>query len=120
MPGWSSRRSPILPWNQPGGVVCGLQPLRGRARRAARQSAPPQSRAWPPDRRERQRGGGRSLAARHGLLQASFIAPRPIRELRELTRCRKRLVQDRAQQCNRLQKILERAASKLAAVATAI
>lgn len=57
---------------------------------------------------------------RHGLLKASFIPPRPIRELRELTRYRKRLVQDRAQQCNRLQKILESANIKLAAVATDI
>ena len=57
---------------------------------------------------------------RHGLLKASFIPPRPIRELRELTRYRKRLVQDRAQQCNRLQKILESANIKLAAVASAI
>ncbi len=57
---------------------------------------------------------------RHGLLKASFIPPRPIRELRELTRYRKRLVQDRAQQCNRLQKILESANIKLAAVASDI
>ena len=32
---------------------------------------------------------------RHGLLQASFIPPKPIRELRELTRYRKTLVQER-------------------------
>ena len=30
---------------------------------------------------------------RHGLLQASFLPPKPIRELRELTRYRKTLVQ---------------------------
>jgi transposase len=57
---------------------------------------------------------------RHGLLKASFIPPRPIRELRELTRYRKRLVQDRAQQGNRLQKILESANIKLAGVASDI
>jgi transposase len=39
---------------------------------------------------------------RHGLLKASFIPPRPIRELRELTRYRKRLVQERTQAVNRL------------------
>jgi transposase len=33
---------------------------------------------------------------RHGLLKASFIPPQPIRELRELTRYRKTLVQERA------------------------
>ena len=44
---------------------------------------------------------------RHGLLKASFIPPQPIRELRELTRYRKTLVQERAQEINRLQKVLE-------------
>jgi transposase len=55
---------------------------------------------------------------RHGLLQASFIPPRPIRELRELTRYRKTLVQERAQEVNRLHKVLESANLKLAVVAT--
>ena len=55
---------------------------------------------------------------RHGLLQPSFIPPAPIRELRELTRYRKGLVQQRAHEANRLQKILESANLKLAAVAT--
>jgi transposase len=55
---------------------------------------------------------------RHGLLQASFVPPKPIRELRELTRYRKTLIQERAQEINRLQKVLEGANLKLAAVAT--
>ena len=55
---------------------------------------------------------------RHGLLRASFMPPRPIRELRELTRYRKTLVQERAQEVNRLQKVLESANIKLAAVAS--
>ena len=55
---------------------------------------------------------------RHGLLKASFIPPQPIRELRELTRYRKTLVQERAQEVNRLQKVLEGTNIKLAAVAT--
>jgi len=57
---------------------------------------------------------------RHGLLKASFIPPQPIRELREFTRYRKTLVQERAQEVNRLQKVLETANVKLAAVATDI
>jgi transposase len=57
---------------------------------------------------------------RHGLLKASFIPPAPIRELRELTRYRKTLVQERAAEINRLQKVLESANLKLAAVATDI
>ncbi len=55
---------------------------------------------------------------RHGLLRASFIPPSPIRVLRELTRYRKTLVQERAQEVNRLHKVLEGANMKLAAVAT--
>ena len=55
---------------------------------------------------------------RHGLLQASFIPPEPIRELRELTRYRKTLIQERADETNRLQKVLEMANLKLAVVAT--
>jgi transposase len=55
---------------------------------------------------------------RHGLLRASFIPPAPIRALRELTRYRKTLVQERADEVNRLHKTLEGANIKLAAVAT--
>jgi transposase len=55
---------------------------------------------------------------RHGLLQASFIPPAPIRELRDLTRDRKTLVQERAQEVKRLHKVLETANVKLTAVAT--
>jgi len=55
---------------------------------------------------------------RHGLLQASFIPPEPIRELREVTRYRKTLIQERADETNRLQKVLEMANLKLAVVAT--
>ncbi len=55
---------------------------------------------------------------RHGLLKASFIPPAPIRELRDLTRYRKTLVQERAQDVNRIQKVLEMANVKLSSVAT--
>jgi transposase len=55
---------------------------------------------------------------RHGLLRASFIPDRPQRELRELTRYRTTLVQERATAVNRLQKVLEGANIKLASVAT--
>jgi transposase len=54
---------------------------------------------------------------RHGLLQPSFIPERPQRELRELTRYRTTLVRERATEVNRLQKVLEGANIKLAAVA---
>ncbi len=55
---------------------------------------------------------------RHGLLKASFIPPQPIRELRELTRYRKTLVQERTREVQRLHKVLESANVKLAVVAT--
>lgn len=57
---------------------------------------------------------------RHGLLNASFIPPAAIRELREVTRYRTTLVRERSQEINRLQKVLESANIKLAAVATNI
>jgi len=57
---------------------------------------------------------------RHGLRRASFIPPAAIRDLRELTRYRKALVQERTQEANRLQKVLESANIKLAGVATDI
>jgi transposase len=43
----------------------------------------------------------------HGLLQASFIPSAAQRELRDLTRYRARLVEERAREINRLQKTLE-------------
>ncbi len=55
---------------------------------------------------------------RHGLLRASFIPPAPIRAIRELARYRKTLVQERADETNRLHKTLEGANLKLAGVAT--
>ncbi len=57
---------------------------------------------------------------RHGLLQSSFVPDRPQRELRELTRYRTSLVRERTAAANRLQKTLEGANIKLAAVATDI
>jgi len=52
----------------------------------------------------------------HGLVRGSFIPPAPQRDLRDLTRQRTNLVRDRATVVNRLQKVLEWANIKLAAV----
>jgi transposase len=57
---------------------------------------------------------------RHGLLRPSFVPERPQRELRELTRYRTSLVQERSAEVNRLQKTLEGANIKLGDVATDI
>ena len=54
----------------------------------------------------------------HGLLRASFIPDRPQRELRDLTRTRTSLIDERSAAVNRLQKVLEDANIKLAGVAT--
>jgi transposase len=54
----------------------------------------------------------------HGLLQPSFIPERPQRELRELTRYRQSLVEERSRFTNRLQKVLEGTNLKLSSVAT--
>jgi transposase len=51
-----------------------------------------------------------------GLLNGSFVPPREIRELRDLTRYRRRLVEGRARQERRLGKQLEGAHVKLASV----
>ena len=51
-----------------------------------------------------------------GLLKGSFIPPRPTRELRDLTRYRRKIVGQIASEKNRLQKILEDANIKLSSV----
>ena len=53
-----------------------------------------------------------------GLLRGSFIPPAVISELRDLTRYRKKLIEDRVRETQRLQKILEDAGIKLDSVAT--
>src|SRR5215216_5640166 len=55
-----------------------------------------------------------------GLVRASFVPPKPIRELRDLTRYRKSLTWERQREANRLQKLLEDANIKLASVATRV
>src|SRR5262249_5304887 len=53
---------------------------------------------------------------RFGLLQASFIPPKGQRDLRDLTRYRTKLVQERVREVHRVQGVLERANIKLASV----
>jgi transposase len=56
----------------------------------------------------------------HGLLRASFIPPQFVRQMRDLTRQRARLVSDKTSVTNRIAKVLEDANIKLGAVATDI
>jgi len=53
----------------------------------------------------------------HGLLRGSFVPPAAIRQLRDLTRYRKRLIQTHSAECQRIQKALEDAGIKLDSVA---
>jgi transposase len=48
----------------------------------------------------------------HGLLRGSFVPPPAIRQLRDLTRYRKRLIQAHSAECQRVQKTLEDAGIK--------
>jgi transposase len=56
----------------------------------------------------------------HGLVRPSFVPPKEIRELRNLTRYRKAQIQERAREAQRLDKILQDAGVKLSSVASDI
>jgi len=53
-----------------------------------------------------------------GLLRASFVPPRAVRDLRDLTRLRKTLIRERGHHVNRIEKTLELAQIKLSGVVT--
>jgi transposase len=56
----------------------------------------------------------------HGLLRGSCVPPPPLRDLRDLTRYRQTLLDDRTRQVNRVHKVLHDAGIKLASVASDI
>jgi transposase len=55
-----------------------------------------------------------------GLLRGSFVPPVEIRELREITRYRRKLVEERSREVLRLHKLLEDASVKLSSVASQV
>src|ERR687896_473151 len=55
---------------------------------------------------------------RHGLVRQSFVPPPAIRDLRELVRCRRTLIETRTAMRNRVLKLLEGANIKLSGVAS--
>lgn len=55
-----------------------------------------------------------------GLLRASFVPPKEIRDLRDLTRYRKELTEERTREVQRLHKVLQDAGVKLSSVASDI
>jgi transposase len=56
----------------------------------------------------------------HGLVGPSFVPPKPIRELRDVTRYRKAQIEERGREAQRLDKVLQDAGVKLSSVATDI
>ena len=54
----------------------------------------------------------------HGLVRPSFVPPPPIRELRDLTRHRRTLVEERTRVIRRLEKVMQDAGLKLTSVAS--
>jgi transposase len=56
----------------------------------------------------------------HGLVRPSFVPPPPIRELRDFTRYRRTLVEERTRAIQRLEKVLQDAGIKLSSVASTI
>jgi transposase len=56
----------------------------------------------------------------HGLVRPSFVPPRPIRELRDLTRYRRAVTDERGREVQRLHKVLEDAGIKLSSVTSAV
>jgi transposase len=56
----------------------------------------------------------------HGLVRPSFVPPRPIRQLRDLTRYRRAVIEERGREVQRLHKILEDAGIKLSSVASQV
>jgi transposase len=75
-------------------------------------------RALPGEKTDRKDGQRLASLLRHGLIRASFVPPRAIRQLRDLTRYRSTLLAMGASERNRVQKVLEDANIKLGSVLT--
>ena len=73
-------------------------------------------RAIPGEKSDNKDGKRMASYLRHGLVRASFVPARDIRELRDLTRYRKKLLANGAAERNRIQKLLEDANIKLGSV----
>jgi transposase len=73
-------------------------------------------RALPGEKTDQKDGKRLASLLRHGLIRPSFVPPREIRELRDLTRYRSKLLGNGAAERNRIQKVLEDANIKLGSV----
>lgn len=56
----------------------------------------------------------------HGLVRPSFIPERPVREMRDLTRYRKSVIEERGRETQRLHKVLEDAGIKLSSFTSSV
>ncbi|MBL7502517.1 IS110 family transposase [Frankia sp. CNm7] len=54
----------------------------------------------------------------HGLVRASFVPPKPFRDLRDLTRARRTVVEEKTREVQRLEKLMQDAGVKLTSVAS--
>jgi transposase len=81
---------------------------------------PQHVRALPGSKTDRRDAARIAELLQYGLLQASFIPPRPVRELRDLTRGRTHLQSDRNRVINRIRRLLETANIKLGSVVSDI
>src|SRR5918994_1697596 len=115
--GWPPRGSPGWCWRPPAstGSRSGMS-LRRRAWSCC-WSTPATTRFLPGRKTDVCDAAWLAELLEHGLLRGSFVPPAPIRELRDLTRYRKSLIQERAREANRVHKLLEDAGIKLATVA---
>jgi len=75
-------------------------------------------RALPGEKTDQKDGKRLAGLLRHGLIRPSFVPPREIRQLRDLTRYRSKLLGNGAAERNRIQKVLEDANIKLGSVLT--
>src|SRR5438445_2572561 len=73
-------------------------------------------RALPGEKTDRKDGKRLAELTRHGQIRASFVPPREILELRDLTRYRSKLLMAGGSERRRIQKILETANIKLGSV----
>lgn len=79
---------------------------------------PQHLKAIPGKKTDMKDGEGIADLLQHGLLRGSFVPPVAVRELRDLTRSRVSLAQERSRIANRVQKVLEDANIKLGSVAS--
>src|SRR5665647_3025617 len=98
--------SPTWPWSPP---ACTGNPSTTCWRTTSRccWSTPPTSNTYPVAKTDTIDAAWIAQLLAHGLLTASFVPPPRVRELRDLTRYRKALINEKTAQINRIHKVLQ-------------